>query len=490
MQEKSEGFTLFQPALMTVFMVEMWERFAFYGGRAVLVLFLISPASQSGLGIDDASASAIYGLYTAMALLLSLFGGWLSDVHIGAQRSVSTGAWLIAIGNALLSYGAFESNASFVYLGLACDALGVALLKPNASSLVAQLFPKGGSERDGGFLIFYTGISIGALVGSLAIPLLAARYGWWAGFASTSVGMLAGLLQFYLRKHHLGQIGIAVKISGGRLVNWHSLGYIVVAVSLAVIIILQLQLGLPALVEIISWLMVVVAIVYFVYLISRPDLDSQARRRLLALVLLCIGMTLYLIGYHQGGSSLSIFTERFTDRTILGWEIPAGAFQSIIPFASIVLAPFFAILWVKLGARNLAPTSIVKFGIALVLMGLGFLVMSSASALAAERGTVMPIWIIAAFVIHTVADLCIAPIGLSAASKLAPPNRLAQTMGLWFVAAAIGNALSGVLAGRLHMTDPALLSGGFFNIFLMGLISGLIMFLLAPSYRKLCGGHT
>jgi len=489
MQAKKNGFTLFQPALMTVFMVEMWERFAFYGGRAVLVLFLISPEGNSGLGISDASATAIYGLYTATALLLGLFGGWISDAYIGAQRSVSMGAWLIIIGNGLLALGAFQSDAMIVYLGLAFDALGVAFLKPNASALVAQLFPAGGSGRDAGFLIFYMGISIGALFGSLSIPLLAAKYGWWAGFASTSCGMLCGLLQFYLRRHHLKNIGIQPNSSKVFKIKTKACFYVATPLLVTFFIVMQMNLALPLIVEFISWLMVVVTVIYFFYLFSRPDLDTQARKRMVALMLLCIGLSLYLIGYHQGGSSLSIFAERFTDRTVWGWEIPAGVFQSIIPFVSILISPIFAFVWIRLEARKMVPSSIVKFGIALILMGVGFLLMSTASSLAADHGTVLPTWLLCTFLIHTFADLCIAPIGLSATSKLAPPNRLAQTMGLWFVAGAIGNALSGVLAGKLNMTDATLLSGGFFNIFLLGLISGIIMFALAPLYKKLSGVH-
>lgn len=489
MNAERQGFSLFRPDVMTVFMVEMWERFAFYGGRAVLVLFLISPAAEHGLGLPDASATSIYGLYTAMALLLGLLAGWVSDVYIGARNSVALGGVLIAIGNSLLAMGAYHSSATLVYMGLACDAFGVAFLKPNASSLIAQLFPAGGTERDAGFLIFYTGISIGALTGSLAIPLLAARYGWWAGFASTAIGMLIGLLQFYLRGHHLRDVGMPVKTNESMKAKNSSIVYSLVISSLIFLLVTQIDIGLPALVEIISWLMVVVAIIYFGYLVTRPDVDSQARRRLFALILLCIGLSLYLVGYHQGGSSLNIFTERFTDRVVLGWEIPAGAFQSIIPFASIIFAPIFAMLWIRLGRNNIMPTSIVKFGIALLLMGLGFLVMSYASELVAKQGRVLPMWLIITFTIHTFADLCIAPIGLSAASKLAPPNRLAQTMGLWFVFGAIGNALSGVLAGKMDMTDAALLSDGFYQVFLLGLISGLVMFALTPKYKKLCGMH-
>ena len=490
MQGDKGSFSLFRPDLITVFMVEMWERFAFYGGRAVLVLFLISPAAQSGLGLPDASATSIYGLYTATALLLGLLAGWVSDVYIGARASVAIGGILIATGNTLLSFGAYYSSAPLVYSGLACDALGVAFLKPNASSLVAQLFPAGGAERDAGFLVFYTGISIGALVGSLAIPLLAARFGWWAGFASTSFGMMIGLVQFYLRGHHLRDIGLPVQGNEAMKASRSSIVYSIVLTGVFILLMLQINIGLPALVEIISWLMVVVAFIYFTYLVSRPDLDTQARKRMFALILLCVGLSLYLVGYHQGGSSLNIFTERFTDREIWGWEIPAGAFQSIIPFASIIFAPVFAVMWLQLGARKIIPSSIVKFGIALLLMGLGFLIMTRASANAAEVGKVLPVWLVCTFVVHTFADLFIAPIGLSAASKLAPPNRLAQTMGLWFVFAAIGNALSGVLAGKMDLTNAARLSEGFYNVFLLGLISALAMFALVPFYRRLCGGRS
>lgn len=490
MQGVKGSFSLFRPDLITVFMVEMWERFAFYGGRAVLVLFLISPAAQSGLGLPDASATSIYGLYTAMALLLGLLAGWVSDAYIGARSSVALGGILILTGNTMLSAGAYFSNAPLVYSGLACDALGIAFLKPNASSLVAQLYPDGGAERDAGFLVFYTGISIGALVGSLAIPLLAARFGWWAGFASTSVGMLIGLVQFYLRSHHLRNVGLPVEGNEAMKASRKSIVYSILLSGFAILVVLQIDISLPALVEIISWLMVAVAFIYFTYLVTRPDVDTQARKRMFALILLCIGLSLYLVGYHQGGSSLNIFTERFTDREIRGWEIPAGAFQSIIPFASIIFAPVFAIMWVQLGARGIAPSSIIKFGVALLLMGLGFLIMTRASANAAEMGKVLPVWLVCTFVVHTFADLFIAPIGLSAASKLAPPNRLAQTIGLWFVFGAIGNALSGVLAGKMDLTDAARLSEGFYDVFLMGLFSALAMFALAPFYRRLCGGRS
>jgi proton-dependent oligopeptide transporter, POT family len=476
--------------LSTLFFTEMWERFTYYGMRAILILFLVAAVEQGGLGIDDRTGNAIYGLYISGTYLLSLAGGWVADRLIGAQRAVWWGGILIMIGNGLLALG----STQLFFLGLMVILIGVGLLKPNISAIVAQLYPEGGSRRDAGFSIFYMGINVGAFLGSTIVPILAATYGWQAGFAAPAVGMLLGLVQFALTRHYLGgagaEPGMAHSDPAANQRTWWIVGIVVFAIFAitGLAIVGQLQIDPVSLLNGSFWAICAFAIGYFAYMLFFAGLSAEEQKRVWVMIALFIACAMFWAGFEQTGASLNIFAERHTDRQIGGWEMPAGVLQNINPLFIIIFSPIFAALWVALGRRNLDPAAPAKFGLGLVLMGVGFIVMYFAAQYVVEGHKVLPTWLILTYLFHTFGELCLSPVGLSSMSKLAPARFVGQALGLWFLATAIGNNLAGQFAGEFDPENLGAMPGLFMRIFWWGAIAGLVMFAITPVAKRLMGG--
>src|SRR6202167_5288108 len=333
--------------LATLFFTEMWERFTYYGMRAVLVLFLVAAVSNGGLGIDDKTATAIYGLYTASTYLAALPGGWIADRLIGAQRAVLAGGIGITFGNALL---AMSTSPRGFYIGLVVIVLGVGLLKPNASAIVADLYPEGGARLDSGFTVFYIGINVGGFLGPLVTGWAQLHYGARAGFAAAAFFMALGVVQFVLTRRYLGTSGAHVPSTGSRTREWR---YLWAAVGASVLVLAAVSFGwIPvsavSLAQAVAYVIAAMAVLYFLYYFIAAGLTSEERRRGVVLVVLFIGSALFWSGYEQAGSSLNLFAERYTDRTI-GWlhfVIPTGWFQSLDSAFIFIVAPFFALLWI------------------------------------------------------------------------------------------------------------------------------------------------
>jgi POT family proton-dependent oligopeptide transporter len=470
--------------LATLFLTEMWERFTYYGMRAILVLFMTGAVAKGGLGINDKTAFAIYGLYLACTYLLGLFGGWIADRLIGAQRAVLSGGVFIMVGNAMLASG----TTQVFFLGLVLTVMGVGLLKPNISAIVAQLYPEGGPRRDAGFSIFYMGINIGSFFGSWAVPLLAAIFGWHWGFAFPALGMFCGLVQFLITRHYLGQSGLAAADS--QRGSW--LPVILFVATVAVIAGLavtgQLAIDPVAVSAAASWLIGLLAGAYFIYLIFFAGLRGAERSRIYVMVALFVCCAMFWAGFEQMGASFNLFAERYTDRHILGWEMPAGMLQAINPLFIIILAPVFAALWLSLGKRNRDLSAPAKFGAGLLLMGLGFLIMYFASQFVLKGDKVLPTWLLVTYALHSCGELCLSPVGLSSMTKLAPPRFVGQVMGVWFLATALGNNLAGQLSGEYDSSNLESLPGLFMKIFWWGAIGGGVMLVLTPVLKRLMSG--
>src|ERR1700675_2912114 len=308
-------------------MTEMWERFTFYGMRALLVLFLVNTVTNGGFGLDDKTATAIYGLYNAAVYLAALPGGWIADRLIGAQRAVMAGGIAITIGNTLL---ATSTSPHGFYIGLVVIVLGVGLLKPNVSAIVADLYPEGGARLDSGFTVFYLGINIGGFLGPLVTGWAQVHFGARAGFAAAAFFMGAGVLQFYLTRRHLGNAGAYPEPSAARSRSWRQLW---AAVGVAALLLAGVSFGfIPlnaiALAQAATYAIVAMAVLYFLYYFIAAGLGREERRRGVVLVVLFVGCALFFSGYEQAGSSLNLFAERYTDR-MMGWfnfEIPTGWF--------------------------------------------------------------------------------------------------------------------------------------------------------------------
>jgi proton-dependent oligopeptide transporter, POT family len=471
--------------LATLFLTEMWERFSYYGMRAILILYIVAAAREGGLGLDDHVASAIYGLYIAATYVFALFGGWMADRLLGAQRAVIAGGILIMLGNTLLVVGGVQT----FFLGLVVIVLGVGLLKPNISVMVAELYPEGGARRDAGFSIFYVGISVGALLGSLLVPLAAAHYGWRWGFALPVVGMLLGLTQFMLTRKWLGHRGRA----GDSRVSWHAwLPVAVLVLAVATIAMLALTGGLTIkpiqLAAAASWVIALFAVAYFAYLIFLAGLSREERRRVYVMAALFAAYAAFFAGFEQGGASLNLFAERYTDRRILGWEMPAGVLQGATAFYTILFAPAFAALWLALGKRGKDPAPSTKFASGLALLAAGYLVLYVAAGYVVGGIKVLPTWLLLAYFLQECGDLCLSPVGLSSMTKLAPPRFVGQVMGVWFLALALGNNMAGQLSGEYDARDLNSLPALFLKIAAGALIAAAIMFALTPTMKRLMGG--
>ena len=472
--------------LATLFFTEFWERFSYYGMRALLVLFMTDTA-RHGMGLGTQQASAIYGLYTFGVYVLALPGGWMADRILGQRKAVLVGGIIIALGHYTM---AVPADFTF-FLGMFLIVVGTGLLKPNVSSVVGDLYPEGGARRDAGFSIFYMGINFGALLGPLICGYLGEEINWHLGFGAAGVGMTFGLIQYVLGAKHMGAAGYlkgsaadpsSVKRATGQFLK----GLAFVVVLTAVIIGLSRGGVLPlTLVSFAQWtggIVAALAVVYFAYIAFFACNDGVERARIGVIFLLFLGAAMFWSGFEQAGSSMNLFAEDFTDRVILGWEMPTTFLQSVNPFFIIVLAPVMGGLWVRLGAYN--PSIPVKFGMGLMLLGAGFFVLAWGSQYI-EAGKVSPMWLVTTYFFHTVGELCLSPIGLSSITKLAPERLVSQMMGTWFVGAALGNLIAGLVAGFIEdMPQDQLFS----TVALIVVASGVVFLIFAKPIGKLTHG--
>jgi POT family proton-dependent oligopeptide transporter len=478
--------------LATLFFTEMWERFTYYGMRAVLVLFLVAAVAGGGFGIDDKTATAIYGLYTAGVYLAALPGGWIADRLIGAQRAVLLGGLAITLGNTLL---ALSASPRGFYIGLVVIVLGVGMLKPNVSAIVAGLYPEGGARLDAGFTVFYIGINVGGVLGPFVTGLAQVYFGLRAGFAAAAFFMAVGVVQFYLTRKHLGTAGAFVAAGGVRgagiarqwLYLWVAVG--LSSLLLAAVVFGWIQVNPVSLAQAVSYLIAAMVVLYFLYYFTLAGLTAEERKRGVVLVVLFVGSVLFWSGYEQAGSSLNLFAERYTDRAV-GWlhfVIPSGWFQSLNSAFIILFAPFFAWGWIALARRNLNPSAPAKFALGVMLMGSGFLVMAAAAAIVASGSKVLPYWLILTYLLHTFGELCLSPVGLSYYTKLTPKRFVGQMMGMWFLSLSLGNLVAGLIAGEFDANNVAAMPAQYMHIVYFAVGLGAALLVLSHPVKKLMG---
>ncbi len=472
--------------LSTLFFTEMWERFSYYGMRALLVLFMIDTA-RGGMGMGKAEAGAVYGLYTFAVYALALPGGWVADRLIGQRRAVLVGGIIIAAGHYAL---AVPAELTF-YVGLGLVALGTGLLKPNVSAIVGDLYTGNDARRDAGFSIFYMGINVGAFLGPGICSFLGEKVDWHLGFGAAGVGMTFAVLQYVLGRRHLAGAGELKGDAAGLRARARSrsqflkgLG-IFAAAALALVALTSagvLTLTVEAVARTVSLSISVLAVLYFSYVILFACRDGLERRRVGLIFVLFIGAAIFWSGFEQAGSSMNLFAKEHTDLMILSWEFPAGWLQQVNPLLIVMLAPLMGMLWVGLGSRN--PSLGVKFAFALALLGAGFFVMAWGSQYVAA-GKVSPVWLVTTYFFHTVGELCLSPVGLSSITKLSPARLVGQMMGTWFMGAALGNLIAGLMAGRLEtMTAEEL----FFNVAVTSVVAAVVFLICARPIRWLAAG--
>lgn len=452
--------------------------------RALLILFMTAAAAKGGLGLSEQVAGAIYGLYTAAVYLAALPGGWVADRWLGAQRAVWCGGLLIAAGQFTLAVPRSETFG----VGLGLVVLGTGLLKPNVSALVGQLYPEGGARRDAGFTLFYMGINLGATIGPLICGWVGEKVNWRLGFAAAGVGMVLGLAQFQLTRHRLGQAGQAPSQAADRRRKaWGLIGGAVLLIGAGAA---AVGLGLVRFDPVVAaqaarWVIVGLAVVFFGYVLAWGKLTGPERQRVGVIGLLFVASALFWSGFEQAGSSFNLFAERHTLRRLWGWEAPAGWFQMCGPVFVVVLAPVAAATWVALARRRKEPGLLAKFGLGLALLGLGFLVMAWAARRALNTGPVLPVWLLSTYFLHTVAELCLSPVGLSAVTKLAPSRFVGQMMGLWFLATSLGNLMAGLFAGAVSGSAADAMPAGYLRVGLLACAGGAVLVAVGPRVQRL-----
>ncbi|HUP60028.1 MAG TPA: peptide MFS transporter [Thermoanaerobaculia bacterium] len=477
--------------LSTLFFTEMWERFSYYGMRALLVLFMTRALSEKnpGLGIDVGTAGAIYGLYTSMVYLLTLPGGWIADNIWGQKRAVFVGGCIIAAGHFSL---AVPSIYTF-YLGLVLIALGTGLLKGNISTIVGDLYPEGGARRDAGFSIYYMGINIGALFGPLFCSFLGEGYNWHWGFSLAGIGMVFGLIQYrYGAKYLTGAGDLKVQVPPETISSRNrNLAIIFLAVVGAIALFAWLvsrqiiALTLPQIATGIGSSIVFLAIAYFIYLLVAGGYNTQEKKNLIVIFWLFILAAVFWSGFEQAGSSLNLFAFDLTNRVFFGWEMPAGWLQIVNAGFIIIFAPVFGALWVWLAKRKANPSIPMKFALGILGLAAGFFVLAWGAANATTQNKASIAWLIVTYFFHTVGELCLSPVGLSSVTKLSPRDRVGQMMGIWFVGAALGNLFAGLVAGRLESLAPSAL---FWNVAMIIGGAGVVALILSPFIKRLIRG--
>ena len=470
--------------LSTLFFTEMWERFSYYGMRALLILFMTAPAAAGGLGFDTAVAGAVYGLYTSMVYMTSLPGGWIADKLIGQRRAVLYGAILIACGHFSM---AFPSLGTF-YLGLVLIVFGTGLLKGNVSVIVGRLYGPNDNRRDAGFSIFYMGINLGAFIAPLVCGYLGQRINWHIGFTAAGFGMVIGIVQYVLGGKYLGDAGLHPASGPAnddlrkRTRAWGAAG-----IALVVLIALALNFDLvpisaKAFADAAGYLLLGTTIVFFAWLFFGGDWTTAERRRLFAIGALFLAAALFWSEFEQAGSTLNLFGDRATRTSILGWSFPSSYFQALQPLFIITFAPIFAWVWIRLGSRE--PSSPAKFAIGLLLVGSGFALLVVASSLSAQGVKVSPWWLVVTYLLHTFGELSISPVGLSATTKPAPARVGGLMMGVWFLGIAVGNFIGGRVAS-LYSAMP--LPRLFGVVAAAAIVGGIVMFALTPPIKRLMG---
>ena len=489
------GFFGHPRGLSTLFFTEMWERFSYYGMRAILTLYMTKTLAEGGLGFDEGYAALIYATYVSSVWYLPLIGGWLADKVFGARRAVLIGGIIIACGHYSM---AINTRLNF-YAGLILIACGTGLLKPNISAMVGQLYPAKDQRRDAGFSIFYMGINLGAFLSPIVVGFLAQHpwfrgfitslgmnpnSAWHWGFGAAGVGMTFGLVQYLLGHRRLSHVGEAPSKSQ-KTEAAQTEGFDFITLGLAILggLIgggLGYFLGDAGL---ISALFPLVVGFFAGYLLGTLRfLAGDELKRVLVIFILFVFSILFWMTYEQAGSSLTLFADRMTRTTIFGWAYPSSWFQSVPAIFVIIFAPVFAALWQKLGNRQ--PSSPGKFIYGLLFAGIAFVVITIASMVGAG-GRVSPMWLVVVYLIQTFGELCLSPVGLSTVTKLSPARMVGHMMGVWFLSISIGSYIAGLTTKLFEGNDPAVLTRGFAIFAGITLAGTLVLAVLTPFIKKL-----
>jgi POT family proton-dependent oligopeptide transporter len=446
----ASGFVGHPKGLGPLFFTELWERFSYYGMRAILVLYMVAPTTQGGLGFDTKHATSIYGTYTMAVYLTALPGGLIADYFLGARLAVLLGGIIITFGHFSM---VFHSMTSF-YLGMVLIAVGTGFLKPNISAMVGGLYRQNDPRRDSGFSIFYMGINVGAVLAPLVIGYFAQgesfkRFlsslgfeptsGWHWGFGAAGVGMILGLTIFVLSRRQLANVGTQVKKRSAAEVKSR---------------------------------------------VANQPLTRNDWKRIAAILIFFTFTMLFWAAYEQKGASLNLYAKELVRTEAFGMKFPSSYLQSCTPLFVILLAPVFSIIWVRLKERQ--PSSPAKFTLGLLFIGAAYLLLIPASLMTVQ-GKISPLWLVGLYFLEVCGEMCLSPVGLSTVTKLAPAKLVGIMMGVWFLATSFGNKLAGRLSGYFVANDAMQLVKLYGGIAVGLLVAAGVLALLTPTIKRLMG---
>jgi len=467
-------------ALWTLFRAEMWERFSYYGMRALLVLYL-----TKRLGYTREDALGVYAVFTGLVYLAPLAGGYIADRLLGFRKSILVGGTVMMIGNLAMTV------PSLLHLALGLLIVGNGFFKPNISSLVGRQYRDRDPRRDAGFTYFYMGINLGAFLAPLVAGWLGERVAWHWGFASAAVGMAFGVIQFTVGQGRFGSTGLPPgRDSPDQLLprDWThvallslgSIPFVYAALALLsagaaawALVPAQVRIALP-----------VLAIGWLLFSAHRSG-GRQDFERVLAIIVLCLFNVFFWMGFEQAGGTMNLFADQLTDRAVFGWQIPASYFQAVNPLAIVLLGPVLSAFWTRVDRSPRAFTSPAKMGIGMIILGLGFVILAIAQQRADRIGLISPLWLIGVYAVHTVGELCLSPIGLSMVTRVSPARMVAFMMGVWFCGVGAGNYLAGTLESLLAASKIPL-----YQFLVASSIGpGLLLLAVTPLLKRWMHGH-
>ncbi|GGP67176.1 peptide MFS transporter [Saccharothrix coeruleofusca] len=477
------GFFGHPRGLSTLFFTELWERFSYYGMKAILAYYLYRSTAEGALGLDKSFALSLVAIYGAAVYMSGIAGGWLADRVLGGQRAVFHGGVLIMLGHVAL---AMPIGVAGVYTGLILIVLGTGLLKPNISTVVGGLYAESDPRRDSGFTIFYMGINLGGFLAPLVCGFLGENYDWHLGFGAAAVGMALGLVQYRFGRRYLG--GSAMNppnplpvAERGRVLG-RITAITLAAVAAVVLLLVTGVLGAEGVINLISVASVALPVCYFAVMLRSRKTTSVERSRLVAYIPLFVAAVMFWLLFEQSATVIAAFADTRVDTRFLGLEFPPSFVQSINPVMIIVIAPLFALLWTRLGSRQ--PATPRKFAYSLLLVGLSFLLMMVASQ-GDPAVRVGFLWLVAMYLVMTCGELLLSPVGLSVTTKLAPRAFASQTMGLWFLASAAGQGIGAVVV-RFYSDENAVTYFGVLGGVAIAL--GVLLAVSTGRIRKLMHG--
>ncbi|TWI54551.1 peptide MFS transporter [Halalkalibacter nanhaiisediminis] len=474
-----KGFFGHPKGLFTLFFTEFWERFSYYGMRAILVFYMYYEVSKGGLGLNESTALAIMSIYGSLVYMSGVIGGWLADRIFGTSKAVLYGGILIMFGHIVL---ALPGSLTMFFISMVLIVLGTGLLKPNVSSVVGDIYSEQDNRRDAGFSIFYMGINLGAFLSPLIVGE-AMKYNFHLGFGIAAIGMFFGLLVFiYTKKKNLGLAGTYVAnpltpAEKKKVFTIIGLSVVLLAGMIAVTIPMGL-LTFDSFIVMIGILGILLPTMYFIVMYRSPKTTEVERSRIIAYIPLFIASVMFWAIQEQGSTILAVYADKRTQLEFLGIHISPAWFQSLNPLFIILLAPAFAWFWVKLGDRQ--PSVPTKFSLALLFAGLSFLVILLPAYFGGANSLVSPLWLVLSYFIVVLGELCLSPVGLSATTKLAPAAFSAQTMSLWFLSSAAAQAINAQIVKfytpETEMTYFGVIGGA-------AIVLSILLFLLVPKIQ-------